>query len=81
MENTYQRLTHLVLAQGIVRPSALQPTADLRKDLAYRLSDIVELARLTERELKVSIPPEDYSRFTTLGESARYLMERLQAAY
>ncbi|MFD2934339.1 acyl carrier protein [Spirosoma flavum] len=78
MEITYQRLTRLVLAQGIVRSSALQPTADLRQDLAYRPSDIAELVILAERELKLTIPAEDYHRFTTLYESSKYIKEKLQ---
>ncbi|MVM33867.1 hypothetical protein GO755_27775 [Spirosoma sp. HMF4905] len=78
METIYKRLTHQVLTQGIVRSTVLQPTADLRLDLAYRPSDISELASLLERELNLSIPTEDYTRFTTLYESARYLKERLQ---
>ncbi|GAB4045978.1 hypothetical protein [Spirosoma litoris] len=78
MEITYQQLTHLILAQGIVRSEALRPTADLREDLAYRPSDISELASLMERELQVSIPYEDYPRLTTLYESAKYLKERIQ---
>ncbi|GAB4017172.1 hypothetical protein [Spirosoma koreense] len=78
MKTIYLRLTNQVLAQGIVRSTALQPTADLRQDLAYGPADISELASLMERELNVSIPAEDYARFTTLYESCRYLKERLQ---
>lgn len=79
METIYKRLTNQVLTQGIVRSTALQPTTDLRQDLAYRPSDISELASLMERELSLSIPVEDYARFTTLYESASYLKERLQS--
>ncbi len=77
MEITLKRLSGLVLTQGIVRSNALLPTADLRQDLAYRPSDIVELAQLMERDLAINIPPADYPRFTTLYESAKYLKERL----
>ena len=78
MENTYHQLADLILTQGIVRSEALQPMADLRQDLAYRPSDIAELVILTERELHLAIPSEDYHRFTTLYEASKYIKEKLQ---
>ncbi len=69
----FNRLKALVLAQGIISHIVILPEMDLVEDLDYQPADIIDLFRMVEREFKIRIAPEGYTKLTRLDHIADYI--------
>ena len=77
MENTYDRLTDILVNQFEVRPEEVRPDITF-EELELDSLFLVELALVVNRDLKVEISEDDATPRSTVGEMVRLIDEQLR---
>lgn len=70
---TVYQLRQVILQQGIVGASRIVAEADFRRDLQYKTSDLLELARLIDKQLHIRLTVEQVTEFTEIGKAVDFL--------
>ncbi len=66
---TFAQLQSVIIQQGIVSQRLVRPEADFRHDLRYKTSDLLELARLLNREFHLQLTTEEAGSLTTVQDT------------
>lgn len=66
---TFAQLESVIIQQGIVSQRLVRPEADFRRDLHYKTGDLLELARLLNREFHLQLTTEQAGSLTTVQDT------------
>jgi acyl carrier protein len=74
-----ERLRNVVTRVIAVEREEFRPEASLIGDFNADSFDLVEIAMGIEDEFDIEIPPDDMSKFTTIGEIMDYIKAHLKS--
>ncbi|MBN1493643.1 MAG: acyl carrier protein [Candidatus Omnitrophica bacterium] len=77
---TQEKITEIIVEQLGVKPEEVTPEASFIDDLGADSLDTVELVMALEEEFGVEIPDEDAEKIQTVGDAAKYIEEKVNAA-
>lgn len=73
---TLDQLQSVILQQGIVSQRLIRPEANFRSDLRYKTVDLLELARLLNREFHLQITAEQANALATVQDTVTLLNQQ-----
>ena len=77
---TQEKITEIIVEQLGVKPEEVTPEASFVDDLGADSLDTVELVMALEEEFGIEIPDEDAEKIQTVGDAAKYIEEKMNAA-
>ena len=77
MENIEQRVKKIVAEQLGVNEADIKNESNFVDDLGADSLDTVELVMALEEEFGIEIPDEDAEKMRTVGESIKYIEEKV----
>lgn len=72
-----EKVKSIIAEQLGVKPEEVIPSASFIDDLGADSLDTVELVMSLEEEFGIEIPDEDAEKMTTVGESIKYIEEKV----
>ena len=79
MTDAVNRVKAIIAEQLGVKPEEVTPEASFVEDLGADSLDTVELVMALEEEFGIEIPDEDAEKITTVGQSVKYIENKLKA--
>ena len=79
MADTAERVKSIIAEQLGVKPEDVIEKASFVDDLGADSLDTVELVMALEEEFGIEIPDEDAEKITHVGESIRYIEEKVKS--
>ena len=73
------KVTEIIVEQLGVKPEEVTPEASFVDDLGADSLDTVELVMALEEEFGIEIPDEDAEKIATVGDSVRYIENKLKS--
>ena len=76
--STFEKVKKIVSDKLGVDESKVTENASFTNDLGADSLDVVEFVMEVEKEFKITIPDEDATKLTTVGEAVKYIDEHMK---
>ena len=77
--NVEEKVKNIIAEQLGVKKEEIKPESSFTDDLGADSLDTVEVVMALEEEFGVEIPDEDAEKITTVGQSVKYIEDKLKA--
>jgi acyl carrier protein len=77
--NVEEKVKNIIAEQLGVKKEEIKPESSFTDDLGADSLDTVEVVMALEEEFGVEIPDEDAEKITTVGQSVKYIENKLKA--
>lgn len=71
--STFEKVKEIVVSKLGVNEAAVTENAAFTNDLGADSLDVVEFVMEVEKEFGITIPDEDATKLTTVGEAVKYI--------
>jgi acyl carrier protein len=77
--NVEDKVKNIIAEQLGVKKEEIKPESSFTDDLGADSLDTVEVVMALEEEFGIEIPDEDAEKITTVGDSVKYIENKLKA--